>query len=103
MARGDRHGSKTKPDRVARGERSGAHTHPERVPRGDQHWCRAKPELITRGERIGTSKLIAEQVRAIRAERDASGATLKTLAKKYGVSISMISQIIQRKWWAHVD
>lgn len=40
-AKGERHGSRTKPERLARGERHGSQTKPGSLPRGDQHW-RAK-------------------------------------------------------------
>lgn len=36
-ARGDRHGSYTKPERVARGDRHGFRVHPDKAPRGDTH------------------------------------------------------------------
>jgi hypothetical protein len=39
------------PERIARGERTGAYTHPERQPRGENH---------------GMSKLTEDKVRAIR-------------------------------------
>lgn len=72
--------------RMATGDRSSARLHPERVPRG---------------ERQHKAKLTADAVRIIRAEY-AVGITQRELAKRYGISSSVISEIITGKAWAHV-
>jgi hypothetical protein len=53
------------------------------------------------GERIGTSKLTAEQVRSIRRAAN-QGASLVRLATEHGVSTTMIRNIVRRRWWRHV-
>lgn len=54
QATGDRHGSRTKPERLARGVRHGSRTKPERLARGGRHGSRTKPERLTRGDRHGS-------------------------------------------------
>jgi hypothetical protein len=41
---GDDHWSHRAPEKVARGERSGRRTHPEKYPKGDDHWTHKEPE-----------------------------------------------------------
>lgn len=53
---------------------------------------------IANGERIGTSKLNADQVRAIRASRT----SLSAAAAEYGVTLRTISLIRRRQTWRHV-
>jgi hypothetical protein len=52
------------------------------------------------GERHRNSKLTAMNVRAIRTDRIAR---LIDLAERFGVSISLISQVRHRKIWRHID
>ncbi len=52
-----------------------------------------------RGEAIRNSKLTADAVREIRV----SGGPLKPLAEKHGVTTTLISLILRRKVWAHVE
>jgi DNA-binding CsgD family transcriptional regulator len=52
-----------------------------------------------RGERNAQAKLRDDDVKAIRA----SGYTKQKLADQYGVSLSTIQSIIQRKAWNHVN
>ena len=52
-----------------------------------------------RGSANGRSKLTEEQVLAIRATK---GKLQKQIAEEYGVSINVISKIINRKIWAHI-
>lgn len=83
MARGERHGSKTHPERVARGERCGAHTHPERRPRG---------------ERNGKTTITEADVRAIRTDPR----SLRKLAAHYGLTYGTVGKIRRRETWNHV-
>lgn len=87
-ATGDRHGSRTHPERIARGTHSGAYLHPESVPRGEQN---------------GQAKTTADGVRQIRARYAAGGILQRELAVEYGMSREQISAIIRRVDWRHVD
>lgn len=62
---GDRHGSKTHPERVARGDRQAFRLHPESIPRGDKHGSKTKPWSIIHGENHYASKLSESDVIAI--------------------------------------
>lgn len=61
---------------------------------------RWKPEW--HGETHPRSKLTDDMVRQIRMERDATGASLSTLAKKYGVVHSTIAVVIRGESWTHL-
>ena len=54
-----------------------------------------------RGTQLRTAKLTEDQVRTIRAEY-ANGVSGVALARGYNVSVSLISQIVLRKIWAHI-
>lgn len=53
------------------------------------------------GERNGRSKLTADKVRELRALRD-SGESLRSLARRFGVSKPSVQAIVSRKNWRHV-
>jgi DNA-binding transcriptional regulator YiaG len=55
--------------------------------------------LKVHGEQVHASKLTAIQVGEIRISR---GLSQKDLAKKYGVSVTTIQQILYRKTWKHI-
>lgn len=55
-----------------------------------------------RGEKHGRSKLQATEVLQIRSARSRGEATLKVLAERYGVSQSLIRQIVNREIWIHL-
>jgi len=86
MATGDRHGTHTRPETVARGARHGTKTHPEKVNRGE-----ARPQ----------AKLTEEQVRQIRGLAEL-GEAPKLLARRYGVTTTVIRRIISGHAWRHV-
>ena len=88
----DRHG------RTARGDRHGSRTKPERVPRGDRNGARRNPELLPRGERHGMAKLTASAVREIRRRR-AAGETWRALGAAFGVSKSTARRAGTGKCW----
>jgi hypothetical protein len=69
---------------------------------GDRNPSRLRPECLARGEQNGSSKLTAETVAAIRAER-AEGSTQRELARKHGISQATAWAIVNRKAWAHVE
>jgi len=97
-----RHGSRTKPDRIARGDRNGARLHPERMSRGDTHYARLHPERLAHGEANGSAKLTASKVLDIRARYAAGGITQRLLGSHFGVSQSVIGDIIRRNIWRHI-
>lgn len=72
---------------------------------GERHGSRTKPERVARGERVGTSKLTEDQISAIRAEYipgrpgHRNPHSLSALAAKYGVAFQTISKIVNRKSW----
>lgn len=98
--RGDRHGSRTHPERLARGE---AHSVKMRevAARGEAHGRRTHPERTARGERVAGAKLTEDDVSIVRALR-AEGWKQSELAIQFGVSKSLVSLICLRKNWAHV-
>jgi hypothetical protein len=51
-----------------------------------------------RGERQGRAKLTSDKVRAIRADTR----LMRIIAADYGVCLSVICEIRQRKSWAHI-
>lgn len=57
-------------------------------------------DFRARGERHGGSKLTAEQVRAIRREREAHQTPFHVLAKRYGVTAGNIGRVLRRETWA---
>ncbi len=74
-------------------------------------WCTAKENTAhadkmglrnVRGSKNSTSKLKEEQVLKIRRTYSFRNNTQKMLAKKYGVCLSTIAQIIRRKIWKHI-
>lgn len=71
----------------AAGSRHGSKTHPERMPRGETHGC---------------AILTEELVRMIRRER-AAGTNGADVARRIGVSTSIVSSVFRRRTWAHVD
>jgi len=57
---------------------------------------------VAKGEKHGMAKLTEEDVKQIRIDY-ANGITGVSLAEKYSVSKSLISFVILRKRWQHVD
>lgn len=114
IARGDRHGSVTHPERLKRGVEHGSVTHPDRVPRGDRHGsvthperlayglrngAYTHPEKVNKGEQNGAAKLTWPEVRQIRQRYAAGGTTYKRLGEEYGVDHSTIFLIVKHKKW----
>jgi hypothetical protein len=52
-----------------------------------------------KGESHGSAKLTESQVRRIRAAR----ATIFELAKRFGISFSMVARIRRREGWRHIS
>ncbi len=103
VPRGDRHGSRTHPERLARGDANGRRLHPERYPSGDQHPTRQRPALVRRGEEQANAILTDEQVREIRRRYVPRVVTLHQLAVEYGVHLGTIHAVVARKRWTHVE
>lgn len=61
-----------------------------------------KKGRVARGERGGQSKLSTDDVLTIRSLA-AQGAPQDQIALRFGVSRSLVSLIVQRKRWAHID
>jgi hypothetical protein len=57
---------------------------------------------VNRGENNSQSKLKKEDVLDIRTRYAKGGIIMKELAEKYGVSITIISSVINRKSWKHI-
>lgn len=85
---GERHGSVTKPERIARGDRNGSRTKPDRRP------C---------GGRIGIAVLTEAQVVEIREKRREEKLPYRVLAQIFGVSLGTIAQVVVGKTWRHVS
>lgn len=54
------------------------------------------------GELHGSAKLTAETVRAIRALHTEGAATMRGMARRYGINRSTIKQVILRQTWKHI-
>ena len=98
ISRGDNHYSRQHPERMARGERHGSVTHPERLPRGDNHYARQSPERLARGERVWSTKLTRADVEFIRAYPRSRGSG-RALARMFGVDPTTIANIRNGKTW----
>lgn len=85
------------------GELSGARKHPERVARGDRHGFRLHPERVPRGSHHGVAKLSESVVLAIRQRYGTRDwLTYQSIALHFGVSESLIGQIVRRDIWRHL-
>ncbi len=82
--------------RAATGDRSGRRIHRE-------SWAgKWPPANRARGERAGNARFTADDVRAMRAAQ-AAGETQVSIAKRYGTAQAVISSIVRRKTWRHVE
>lgn len=86
--------------RMAVGERHGSRTQPDRVPRGDRHGLRLHPERAARGERSASAKLNEEQVREVFALKGVLGQ--RKIAKRYNVDKATVMRIHNGVTWKHV-
>ena len=87
--------------RAATGDKSGARLHPESRVRGDKHWTRSRPEKVLRGEANGFAELTDALVAEIRS---LAGKVLQVdLTSRYGVSLSTIRRVQQRKSWKTLE
>jgi hypothetical protein len=102
MPRGNRHGSRTHPERVARGERHGARLHPERWPRGDFSFPRLHPERLRHGANHPATSFTDDQALEIR-RRARTGESLSALGREFGVHHSTIARIRDGKTWRSLE
>ena len=79
------------PDHLYLGSR--ADNNKDRVARGRQAW----------GERMPSAKLSAEQVHDIRSKYAEQHVSQRALGREYGVSHTVIWQIVHRAKWARVE
>lgn len=105
-------------DMVHKGRQSRGSRHSERLPHAGKHWtnvtpglvrrgeahhARERPERVARGERVGSAKLTAEAITAIR-ERAARGRIVPgRVAQEFGVSRWAIRKILAGETWRHVS
>lgn len=85
--------------------RKGRHqsvTHPETLARGDRNGSRLYPEKH-QGMRNSQARLTDDIVRTIRRLYIPRVMRLKDLAQMFGVSESLISMILSRKIWKHIE
>lgn len=68
---------------------------------GDRHWTRRTPERLF-GVANPAARLTEGQIQMIRA-RYAAGERQVPLAARYGVSQSLISRIVRRTSWRHIE
>ena len=92
QAHGDGHWSKKHPDKFD----------PHAITRYAAVFREEHPESRIRGEDRWNSKLTDDAVRDIR-RRYAGGVKQKHLAREYGIDRTIISRIVTRKRWQHVD
>lgn len=86
---------------AARGDRNGSRTRPDRVPRGDNHPFRRRPEIVPRGEKQGNAKLSDVQAQEI-LDRVMDGELQKDLATEFCVSRATVSGLVSGKKWKHL-
>lgn len=72
--------------RQAKGDRHGTRIRPETVARGNKHGTRLHPETVRRGTKNGNAKLNEEEVRTMRRLYKEYKTSTYILAKQFGVS-----------------
>lgn len=73
-----------------------------RLATGDRHGSRTHPERIKAGEKGGMAKLTNDQVRTIRQTYAAGGVTHTDLAQRFGVARTTIGHIVNGDGWRSV-
>lgn len=99
----DNNADRTRKGRSAKGDKSGSRLHPEKVFRGPNHPWRKGNKHYHQGAKNGRAKLTEQDVRNIRQLWAGGGCTKVGLGEQFGVSDTVIHNIIRRKSWAHVD
>jgi hypothetical protein len=86
--------------RAAKGERHSSRTHPERVPKGERHHAYGSNPRV-QGERHGKAKLTANIVRQLRKVFPLIR-NYAELGRKFGISERQARRIIRRERWKHI-
>jgi hypothetical protein len=94
IPRGDNHGLRKNPGAAASGDRNGSRTRPDRVARGDNNGSRKHPEKLLRGDQHPTKRLTVAQEHDIQREYATGGVSMKKLGVKYGVGSSVIFRAV---------
>jgi len=87
----------------AKGESHGSKTKPECVPRGDRHSSKTKPECVPRGSVHWNSRLDEESVKEIRFFHRDKKISQKKLSEMFEIDSSVVSKVLNRKIWKHVE
>lgn len=87
--------------RAARGDRNGSRTKPESRPRGDAHYMRRNPGLRA-GSKSPLAKLTERDIPEIRRLAATPGIKKKDVAAQYGIVPSAVTAIVNRTTWSHV-
>lgn len=94
-------------DMVARGRQCRGEKKSEimrrKAARGSRHGFAMHPELCPRGEANGHAKLTADKVVEIRRACAQKSESQSSLAKRFGVSPSTISEVARRVIWKHIE
>lgn len=67
-----------------------------------RHGSKSRPEMMARGSLHGHSKLTEHSVISIRMRYARGGVSFSQLGNIFGVSVSAISKVINRKLWTHI-
>jgi len=74
-----------------------------RVPKGERWRTVARTSSQARGERHGMAKITERAVRSIIAEFKTRKFTMKQIGGKYGISRSMVANIVKGANWKHLQ
>lgn len=75
---------------------------PETLARGDKNGSRTKPESVRRGEKIEWHKLTDEDVIEIRRSFNEGEMSAPELAVKFNVIVQTINKVVQGYTWKHI-
>jgi hypothetical protein len=87
--------------RACVGDRHWTRTNPERILRGDEHGSHTNPEIVLRGERHPNAKLTEMKVIEIR-RRHASGESRMALCARFDVKYQTLRCVVERRTWKHI-
>jgi hypothetical protein len=100
---GANHHDKIEKGRAPVGATHRARIDPSYLVRGDRHPARIDPSYLPRGENHVNSKATDTAVREIRRRHALGGVTQKALADEFGLSQSLVGQIVKRRIWRHIE
>jgi hypothetical protein len=96
----DNTADKIKKGRQAKGDRHGSRTHPERLARGYKHGSKTHPERWARGEKNGKAKITIIQAKEIISYM-LQGCKLKDISMFTKLPISTIHSVFYKRTWRH--